>query len=116
VFAPGRLTVSGMKQVGIALVVVLGIVACSRIFGSPAKKACDNIRTKCDLDGKEADECTSDFDKLENAIGKEPADKMFSCISSADSCVEIMGCGAGLAQSYGDQMRREMERGMAKMK
>lgn len=100
--------------------IVVGVVACGRIFGGgSAHKACENIGKQCggaDFSSKDVDECAGDLPKMEHEVGKDTYDKFLTCAADADSCMEIVGCGGGLASRFVDKAQRDFDRGMSKMK
>ena len=105
-----------MKQLGIALAIVLGVVSCSKIFGGGGQSACENIGKQCGADFTKDDiaECRSDLESAKKELGAKAVDKFVDCADDADSCAESMGCLAGLAVTGMDQLEKNFEKGFDK--
>jgi len=98
------------KLLVVAAFLGLGAVVYAKVIrSSPVEEACDRLNTLC---GKRVDvgECREDMSEAKDIVGEKALDAATDCMTSADSCMEAVGCLAGGATHALDDFERGFER------
>ena len=98
------------KLLVVAAVLGLAAVVYAKVIrSSPQEQACERLDTLC---GKQVDvgECREALDEAEQIVGEKVIDKATDCVTSADSCMEAVGCFAGATKHAMDDFERGFER------
>lgn len=99
------------KLLVVAAFLGLGAVVYAKVIrSSPQEEACERLDTLC---GKKVDigECRQAFDEAEDIVGEKVMNKAVDCMSSADSCMEAVGCLAGASTHALEDLEKGFERG-----
>ena len=98
------------KLLVVVAVLGLGAVVYAKVIrSSPEAEACERLDTLC---GKKVDvgECREALDEASDIVGDKVMDKATDCMSSADSCMEAVGCLAGASTHALDDFSRGFDR------
>jgi hypothetical protein len=98
------------KLLVVVAVLGLGAVVYAKVIrSSPTEEACERLDTLC---GKKVDigECREAMEEAEAIVGDKVMEKATDCMSSADSCMEAVGCMAGATKHVMDDFEKGFER------
>jgi len=98
------------KLLVVAAFLGLGAVVYAKVIrSSPTEQACERLDTLC---GKKVNvgECHKAIDEAKDIVGEKVLEKATDCMSSADSCMEAVGCMAGATTHAMDDFKRGFER------
>jgi hypothetical protein len=83
----------------LAALAVGGWLAYQNFLAPVEKRACANVKSRCDLDQDTVDACEKVVREVAKASGDEAADRFAKCVADSRTCTEAAGCATGLGTS-----------------
>lgn len=95
----------------VAFLGLAAVVYAKVIRSTPQEQACERLDTLCGK-GKQVDvgECREALDEANDIVGEKVMVKATDCMTSADSCMEAVGCLVGAGTHAIDDFARGFDR------